>query len=120
MKLYTHPRCSTCQKAVTLLNSLGISYEAVDLTKTPPTKRDVKAMLRYQDGKFNKLFNTSGMKYRELRLAEKLPAMSDEEKLALLCGDGMLVKRPFLLAEEFGLLGFREPAWRSALTPAKR
>lgn len=116
MKFYAHPRCSTCEKARKLLAKLGVEYQEIDLTAAAPSKRELKIMLAHADGRYSKLFNTSGMKYRELKLTEKLPQMPDEAKLELLASDGMLVKRPFLLTDEFGLLGFQEAGWNAALS----
>lgn len=75
-------------------------------------------MLAYVGGNIRKLFNTSGMQYRELKLKDKLPNMSDDEAIELLVGNGMLVKRPFLLTDDNGMVGFKEEAWRELLIDA--
>lgn len=110
MNLYSHPRCSTCKKAEKFLKDQGLSFTYIDLTLTPPTEADLRHALQAL-GSLRKLFNTSGMRYRELGLKEKLDKMSEEEALSLLASDGMLVKRPLLLSEETALAGFREKNW---------
>lgn len=116
MKLYIHPRCSTCKKAIQFLDDKNLNYTTVDITEHPPSKQELKKMLHHLDGEIRKLFNTSGQLYRELGIKDKLPSMSDEEALQLLVKNGMLVKRPFLLTDDVGLVGFRLQAWQEALS----
>ena len=115
LKIYEYPKCSTCRKALKFLDAEGIDYKSADITETPPSKTQLKAMLKHQDGDIKKLFNTSGMQYRELKIKDKLSWMTDAEAIDLLAGNGMLIKRPFMLAENTGLGGFKEDAWREAL-----
>lgn len=82
-----------------------------EITETPPTISELKKMLKFMNGNIKKLFNSSGQLYRELKLNEKLENMSDEEAFDLLTKNGMLVKRPFLLGDKFGLVGFKENEW---------
>lgn len=109
--VYLYPKCSTCQGALRFLEKSKINYKVKDISQIPPTIPDLKLMLKFQENDIKKLFNTSGIRYREMQLSEKLPSMSQEEALHLLSKDGMLVKRPFLLGEDFGLLGFKEKQW---------
>ena len=114
MKLYHYPKCSTCRKAIKFLNHNGLEYQAVDISQQAPTKSELAAMLRGYGGEVRKLFNTSGLLYREMKLKDKLAHMSDQEAIALLAANGMLVKRPFLLGDEGdGLVGFREAEWQA-------
>jgi arsenate reductase len=82
-----------------------------EITQEPPTLEELKRMLTYQDGNLKKLFNTSGNLYKEMDLKEKLEGMSQAQALDLLHQHGMLVKRPFVLGDGFGLLGFKEKEW---------
>ncbi len=116
MKYYYHPRCSTCQKAKAFLDAKDLEAHEIDITQKPPSKSELKSMLKYYDGEVRRLFNTSGMQYRELGLKDKLNSMTDKQALELLSKNGMLVKRPFLLFEGGGLVGFKQPEWKKALT----
>ena len=114
MKLYQYPKCSTCRKAVKFLNDNNIEFASIDITQKPPTKAELKNMLVSYDGEIRKLFNTSGIQYRELNMKEKLPTMTVKEAIDLLAGNGKLIKRPFLLnADKQGVVGFKEEAWNS-------
>lgn len=115
MKLYQHPRCSTCKKAIAFLEKNKLKYQDVDITAKPPSKTELKSMLKHKDGEIRKLFNTSGQMYRQLNLSKKLDSMSDKEALDLLAKEGMLVKRPFILTKDVGLVGFKEAEWKAAL-----
>lgn len=116
LKIYQYPKCSTCRKAMKFLDAEGIDYISADITEIPPSKAQLKSMLKHQDGEIKKLFNTSGVQYRELKIKDKLPLMTDAEAIDLLSQNGRLIKRPFLLAENVGLIGFKEEAWREALS----
>ena len=112
MKLYQYPKCSTCRKAVKFLNEKGIDFASIDITEQPPTVDELNAMLASYDGEIRKLFNTSGVQYRELNMKEKLPTMSAEQAVELLSGNGKLIKRPFLLNDSGqGIVGFKEADW---------
>ena len=114
--VYTHPRCSTCRDAVSWLRAHKIAFAEISILDTPPTKAELRAMLRIHGGEMRRLFNTSGMDYRALGLKDRLPELGEAEALALLSSNGMLVKRPFLLrGTTFGLLGFKPEAWAKAL-----
>jgi len=113
MKLYQYPKCSTCRKAVKFLNENGIEFTSIDITERPPAKTELKAMLASYEGDIRKLFNTSGVQYRELNMKEKLPSMKVTEAIDLLAGNGKLIKRPFLLNNsKQGLVGFKEADWQ--------
>ena len=106
-----YPKCSTCQKAKAYLDKVKAEYSARDIKLENPTAKEL-ARWREKGGiPVNKFFNTSGMLYRQLELNDKLPGMSDEEKFRLLSTDGMLVKRPVVVGEDFVLVGFREKEW---------
>lgn len=108
-KVYEYANCSTCKKALKFLESKKVPFERVDITTTPPTAAELKEMLRHVELK--KLFNSSGLVYKELKLSEKLPSMSDQEALQLLASNGRLVKRPFVLGRDWGLVGFKQEDW---------
>jgi arsenate reductase len=111
--VYVYTKCSTCQKALRFLEQNKISFIRKEITETPPSPKELQQMLKYMGGDMKKLFNTSGILYRELQLSEKLKEMSLDKALDLLSHNGMLVKRPFLLSDNQGLVGFREPQWLS-------
>lgn len=111
MILYVYLKCSTCQKALAFLKQKNVNFTCKEIAKTPPSLVELQSMLKYFHGNIKKLFNVSGGLYREMQLTEKLQKMSEIEALTLLSQHGMLVKRPFLLSEDFGLLGFHEEEW---------
>lgn len=114
--LFIHyPKCSTCQKARAWLDGKGIPYESRDIKEDRPTLEELREWTARSGLPLKKFFNTSGMLYRDLGLKDKLPGMSEEEQLALLASDGMLVKRPLLVTDRAVLPGFREKEWEAAL-----
>ncbi|MBQ6059289.1 MAG: arsenate reductase family protein [Clostridia bacterium] len=115
MQFLCHPGCSTCKKAREFLEQNGISFVLRDIRTENPTAVELAQWHRMSGLPLRRFFNTSGQLYRELALKDKLPALSEEQQLALLAQDGMLVRRPILAAEEFVLIGFRENEWKSAL-----
>ena len=115
LKIYTLSNCDTCRKAVKWLRAQGISFEERAIRETPPTPAELKAMLAAYPGELRRLFNTSGSDYREQKLGEQLPALSEAAALGLLAGNGNLVKRPFLIGGEVMLVGFDEAGWAAAL-----
>jgi arsenate reductase len=94
------------------LDQKKVDYERVPIVEEPPTLAELKDMLTHQKGEIKKLFNTSGQLYRELGVSEKLPKMSETEALKLLSKHGKLVKRPFVLTDKDGLVGFKEEEWK--------
>ena len=115
IRVYVYEKCSTCRKALKWLGDRGIDHEVVAIRETPPTEEELAAMLGHLGGALRKLFNTSGMDYRAQGLKDRLPGMAQEEAFALLRSNGMLVKRPFLIGGDLGLVGFREAQWQEAL-----
>ena len=115
MLFLCYPKCSTCQKAKAWLEERGISYDLRDIKQDNPTVEELTAWYRKSGLPLKKFFNTSGLQYKALGLKEKLPAMSEAEQLALLATDGMLVKRPILVGEDFVRTGFRQAEWETAL-----
>lgn len=109
--LYTYAKCSTCRDAVRWLRKHGVPFVEKPIYEQPPTLADLRRMLACQDGNIRKLFNTSGIRYRERGLAAKLPRFTEAEALQLLAGDGRLVKRPFLLGDRAGFVGFDPEKW---------
>jgi arsenate reductase len=113
--VYTLAKCSTCRAAVKWLQEQGIAFVEKPIRETPPGRPELQAMLAAQGGELRRLFNTSGLEYRALGLTSQLPQMTENEALRLLAGNGMLVKRPFLLGPGVALVGFKEQAWAEAL-----
>lgn len=108
-----YPKCSTCKKAKNFLIQNNISYDDRDIVINNPTKEE---LIKWTQSKgINKFFNTSGIKYRNLNLKEKLKFMSDEEKIELLSSDGMIIKRPLLIKDNNILIGFKEDIWKNEL-----
>ncbi len=115
LKVYTYAKCDTCRKAVKFLRGNGIAFQEIPIRETPPSLTELDAMLQAENGEIRRLFNTSGTDYRALGLSATLPALGRAEALALLAGNGNLVKRPFALGDGVFLVGFDEAAWREAL-----
>jgi arsenate reductase len=110
IKVYHYPKCSTCKRALAFLREYGVAFEAVDISESPPTRKELVEMVARMGG-VRPLFNTSGQKYREGRFSERLATMSEDEAVEALSKDGMLVKRPFVLAKDHGLVGFKPEHW---------
>ena len=115
MLFLQYPPCSTCQKAQKWLDEHGVAYTARHIKEENPTYDELKAWYEASGLPLKRFFNTSGLAYKALQLKDKLPAMSDEEQLRLLATDGMLVKRPILVAGGKILVGFRPAEWEQAL-----
>ena len=111
MLFIEYPKCSTCKKARKHLEELGVSFEDRHIVEENPTKEELTEWISVSGYPIKKFFNTSGMKYRELGLKDRLPQMTDEEKIELLATDGMLVKRPLLIDGDRILVGFKEAEW---------
>lgn len=107
-----YPKCSTCKKAKKWLEDNKIEFIDRNIVEDTPSIEELKEWIENSELQINKWFNTSGMKYRELNLKEKLVNMSDKEKIELLASDGMLIKRPVLISEKGILLGFKEEKWK--------
>lgn len=116
MYLFLHyPKCSTCQKAKKWLEAQQIEFVSRHIVEENPTASELRKWIQASGLPAKKFFNTSGMKYKELGLKDKLPAMTEEEQIALLASDGMLVKRPLLIGSDVLLVGFKEAQWAEAL-----
>ena len=114
--LFVHyPKCTTCQKAKAWLDERGAAYEARDIKLENPTQEELRVWRQRSGLPLKKFFNTSGLQYKALGLKDRLPGMDEEEQLALLASDGMLVKRPILVGEDFVRVGFRPAEWEEAL-----
>ncbi len=113
MLFVCYPKCSTCQKARKWLESVHIPFEVRDIKTENPTYEELKLWQMKSGLPLKKFFNTSGMLYRDLGLKDRLSAMTEEEMLGLLASDGMLVKRPILVAGDTVLVGFKEKEWES-------
>lgn len=109
---YGYPKCSTCKKAVKHLENKGIIPKYIDIKLAPPTERQLKDWMLQSKLPIRRFFNTSGMKYKELHLKDKIDALSMEEACALLATDGMLIKRPILLKDnQFVTIGYKEDTY---------
>jgi arsenate reductase (glutaredoxin) len=115
LKIYGYQKCSTCRTALKWLDQMGIDHEVKAIRETPPTPAELKVALGAVGGDLRKLFNTSGMDYRELGMKDKLPGMNEAEAIGLLSKNGNLVKRPFLIKGLKALIGFNEVEWRETL-----
>ena len=115
--IYTYANCDSCRRAVKWLQAQGLELVDKPIRETPPSAAELKAMLAAQGGELRKLFNTSGLDYRAQGLGAKLPTMNEAAALALLAGNGNLVKQPFLwrAPNKVGLVGFDEARWSAAL-----
>ena len=115
MLFLEYPPCSTCKKAKKWLDDQGVAYTARHIKEENPSYEELKAWYEKSGLPLKKFFNTSGLIYKNLGLKDKLPTMTEEEQLKLLASDGMLVKRPLIVGEDFILTGFREADWSAKL-----
>lgn len=115
LKFICYPKCSTCQKARKWLDENGVAYQLRDIKTDNPTADELAEWHKLSGLPLKKFFNTSGLLYKSMELKAKLPTMTDEEMLSLLATDGMLVKRPLAVGDNFVLLGFKEAAWAQVL-----
>lgn len=115
MLFLQYPKCSTCQKARRWLDAHHVAYEDRHIVDEAPTYDELREWYERSGLPLKKFFNTSGMRYKEMKLKDKLPAMSEEEQLRLLATDGMLVKRPLVIADDVVLTGFKEAEWADKL-----
>ena len=111
LKFICYPKCTTCQKARKWLDENNIEYEFRDIKLDNPSIEELTAWYKLSGLPLRKFFNTSGLLYKSMELKTKLPNMTDEEMLALLATDGMLVKRPLAIGDDFVMLGFKEAEW---------
>ncbi len=115
LKAYTYANCDTCRRAVKFLRGAGIAFQEIPIRESPPSTEELKRALADSPENFKRLFNTSGRDYKSLGLSTKLPSLSQAGILRLLRENGNLVKRPFLVGDDFILIGFDEPLWRQTL-----
>ena len=110
-----YPKCTTCQKALKWLESNGVDFTERPIVEQNPTYEELKAWHQKSGLPLKKFFNTCGLQYKEMNLKDKLSQMSEEEQYKLLATNGMLVKRPLLVGEDFVLVGFKEKEWEEKL-----
>ena len=116
MLFVCYPKCTTCQKARAFLDERGVTYTSRDIKLENPALDELRAWYEKSGMPLRRFFNTSGLVYKSLGLnKDKLEAMSEDEQLALLAADGMLVKRPLLVGDEFVLVGFKQAEWEAKL-----
>ena len=115
MQFICYPKCSTCQKARKWLEANHLEFTERHIVEENPSYEELKEWYAESGLPLKKFFNTSGMLYKEMQLKDKLPTMSEEEQLKLLATNGMLVKRPLLVGEDFVLTGFKEKEWIEAM-----
>jgi len=115
MQFICYPKCTTCKKARKWLDASGVAYDERHIKDNNPTIDELKVWHKQSGLPLKRFFNTSGLQYKALNLKEKLPAMSEEEQFKLLASDGMLVKRPLLIGDDFVLVGFKEEEWQARL-----
>ena len=115
MVFICYPKCTTCKKAQAYLDARGTAYEIRDIKLENPSEEELRQWWKTSGLPLKKFFNTSGLQYKALGLKDKLPTMSEDEQIALLATDGMLVKRPLLVGDDFVLTGFRQQEWDEKL-----
>ena len=115
MLFVCYPKCTTCQKAKAWLEARGLPAEVRDIKTQNPTEAELRRWHALSGLPLKRFFNTSGLLYKSMALKDKLPGMSEEEMIQLLATDGMLVKRPLLVGEDFVLVGFKEKQWGEML-----
>ena len=110
---YGYPKCGTCRKAKKWLETNALEFEEVNIAEVPPNEDELREIITASGLELKKFFNTSGKVYRELKLKDKLPTMTDEEKITLLASDGMLIKRPIVFGGGKATVGFKEDNFES-------
>ncbi|MBO4952414.1 MAG: arsenate reductase family protein [Lachnospiraceae bacterium] len=115
MQFICYPKCSTCQKAKKWLDANKIEYTERHIVEANPSENELRTWYERSGLSLKKFFNTSGMLYKEMKLKDKLPTMSDDEQIRLLATNGMLVKRPIVVDEDKVLVGFKEAEWKEKL-----
>lgn len=113
MLFVCYPKCSTCRKAKEFLLSRGLAFQERDIKEDRPTTEELREWHARSGLPLHRFFNTSGQLYRSLGLKDRLPSMTEDQQLALLAGDGMLVRRPILVSEDDVLVGFRPGEWEA-------
>lgn len=113
MTFICYEKCGTCRKAKAWLEEKGAAYDLRPIKEENPTAEELRAWIAASGLPVRKFFNTSGLLYKSLQLKDKLPHMTEDEMIALLATDGMLVKRPLLIGDNFVLVGFKEAEWEA-------
>lgn len=111
LKIYEYKGCGTCRKALKWLEAKGIQYDKIPIREKPPSKSELKRMLKVYESNLRRLFNTSGGDYKALNLKDKLSSLTETQAINLLAGNGNLIKRPFVLTKKGGVIGFKEEEW---------
>ena len=111
MNFICYPKCTTCQKAQKWLDEKGVIYQLRDIKLEKPNVAELSAWLKKSGLPLKRFFNTSGLLYKSLNMKEKVATLSEKELIDIIASDGMLVKRPLLVAENFVLVGFKEDEW---------
>ena len=115
LRVYHYPQCSTCKKALKWLSTNGVDAELIDIVQHPPSKSELREALKTSGVPLRKLFNTSGVSYRDGGFGQRLPTMTEAEAIDALARDGKLIKRPLLLGKGVALVGFDDTAYRAKL-----
>lgn len=115
IQIYCYSKCTTCKKALQWLDAHGIAHQVIDIKAEHPDEETLRRFFTVSGLPMKRFFNTSGIQYREQELSKKLPDMPEDEQLRLLASDGMLVKRPLLVGDNFVLTGFKESEWEEKL-----
>ncbi|MDA0752621.1 MAG: arsenate reductase family protein [Verrucomicrobia bacterium] len=115
LRVYEYKNCGTCRKALKYLDEQGVTYERIAIREQPPTIAELKKMLKALNGELKRMFNTSGGDYKSMNMKDRLPTLTDAEALELLAANGNLIKRPFVIKENDGLIGFKENEWDAFL-----
>lgn len=116
LKVYQYKNCGTCKKALKFLETKKIPYKAIPIRETPPTKKELKEMIGHLDGEVKRLLNTSSKDYREAGIKDKFPTMKTDQILDMLSKNGNLIKRPFVIGQNKGWVGFKEDEWKKNLS----
>ena len=119
MLFIEYPKCSTCKKAKAWLQERNVPFEDRHIVEQNPTAEELDTWSERSGLPLKRFFNTSGMKYRELKLKDRLPEISEEEQIEILASDGMLVKRPLVIDDDFILIGFKEQQWKETFDEEK-
>jgi arsenate reductase len=115
LRVYEYKNCGTCRKALKYLDEQGVTYERIAIREQPPTIAELKKMLKALNGELKRMFNTSGGDYKSMNMKDRLPTLTDAEALELLAANGNLIKRPFVIQGNDGLIGFKENEWDAFL-----
>jgi arsenate reductase len=115
LRVYEYKNCGTCRKALKYLDEQGVTYERIAIREQPPTIAELKKMLKALNGELKRIFNTSGGDYKSMNMKDRLPTLTDAEAVELLAANGNLIKRPFVIQGNDGLIGFKENEWDAFL-----